>query len=260
MESEMNSESNSGNGGERESEVVKESVWKFEMTKHFPLGTTSDAVRNKYRQLDYSIEDFYEHFPCFISSNVLGKYISLYECYKKTLGLAGHIAEMGVFRGASSLFFAKMSILHEPQTITQVHAFDWWKEPAEGDSLAWTYYEPFERIHDLVHVQGLQRFVLLHRLNILTELTDFFRKNQHLQFKLVYLDAGDYDLTDKGITEFWPRIVTGGILILDQFNMEVAPGETQAVKELLPEGAVIRTFPNGWMPTAYVVKGEKLGH
>jgi len=239
--------------------IKSENNLQFEGTKDCPLGKTSEVAREKYRQLSYNVEDYYEHFSCFASPKTLSKYISLYECYKKTLGLAGHIAEMGVFRGASSLFFAKMSVLYEPQTITQVHAFDWWKEPTESDSPAWTYYESFERIHDLVHVQGLQRYVLLHRMNVLKELTVFFQKNSHLQFKLVYLDAGEYDLTIRGITEFWPRLVTGGILILDQFNMEIAPGETQAVKELLPEDAVIRTFPNGWMPTAYVVKGEKLG-
>jgi hypothetical protein len=40
---------------------------------------------------------------------------------------------------------------------------------------------------------------------------------------------------------------------LDQFNFDIAPGETQAVKEFMPD-AEIRTFPWGWMPTAYIVK------
>jgi hypothetical protein len=43
-----------------------------------------------------------------------------------------------------------------------------------------------------------------------------------------------------------------------KFNHEVAPGETKALKELLPADVVIRAFPHGWMPTAYVIKGERI--
>ncbi|MCD6063102.1 MAG: hypothetical protein K0R82_1013, partial [Flavipsychrobacter sp.] len=52
---------------------------------------------------------------------------------------------------------------------------------------------------------------------------------------------------------FWSRLTKGGYLILDQFNFDIAPGETQAVKEFLPD-VKIQTFPWGWMPTAYIVK------
>ena len=107
-------------------------------------------------------------------------------------------------------------------------------------------------------MQGFQRYVLLHRLNVATELGGFFKKHAHLQFKLVFLDAGDYDTVTACIREFWPRLSIGGVLIFDQFNHEAAPGETRAIRELLPQDAVIRTFPNGWMPTAYIIKGEKL--
>jgi fused signal recognition particle receptor len=39
-----------------------------------------------------------------------------------------------------------------------------------------------------------------------------------------------------------------------RFNQEVAPEETKAVLDFLPPETVIRTFPHGWMPTAYVVR------
>ena len=95
---------------------------------------------------------------------------------------------------------------------------------------------------------------------MLTELEEFFRRNDYLQFKIVFLDAGTYDIVSRCIKEFWPRLSQGGMLILDQYNFEVAPGETLAVRDLLPEDAVIHTFPQGWMPTAYVIKGEKLAY
>lgn len=238
------------------------SALQFEGTKETPLGMPSAVAMAKYEQLGYQLNDFVEHFPCFTGTKSLARFLSIYQCYQMTLGIAGHMAEVGVFRGAASLFLAKLSLLHEPHTLTQVHGFDWFREPTAKELSAkpegYTYYEPYERIRDLIGVQGLQRYVLLHRLNVITELEGFFKEHSHLQFKLVFLDAGEYDIVARSLREFWPRLSTGGVIIFDQFNFEVAPGETQAVKELLPEDAVIRTFPHGWMPTAYVVKGERL--
>ena len=231
----------------------------FEGTKDSPLGMPSPAAVAKYNGLGYRGEDFYEHFPCFIGAKGIARFLSLYQCYQMTLGVAGHMAEVGVFRGAVSLFLAKLTLLYEPHTFTQVHGFDWFREPRpeelSGES-APQYYEPYERIRALIDVQGLQRYVLLHRLNVVTELEAFFKQHPHLQFKLVFLDAGEYDIVARCLREFWPRLATGGVVIFDQFNHEVATGETQAVRELLPPECVIRAFPHGWMPTAYVVKGE----
>jgi len=234
----------------------------FENCKHTPLGNTSPEAAEKFVQLGYSVEDFYNQFPCFADAKTLARFLSFYQCYQQTLGIAGHIAEVGVFRGAVSLFLAKLSLLFEPHTTTQVHAFDWFREPDAADIAASgdnpIYYEPYERIRDMIGIQGLQRYVLLHRLNVVTELEGFFQKHSHLQFRLVFLDAGDYDTVARSIKEFWPRLSNGGIMIFDQFNHEAAPGETRAVRELLPSDAVLRTFPHGGMPTAYVVKGQKL--
>lgn len=232
----------------------------FEMTKDTPLGNITPSAEAKFMRLGYSPADFYHHFPCFVSAKDLGRFESFSQCYKLTLGVAGHMAEVGVFRGAVSMFLAKLSLLYEPHTTTQMHGFDWFREPTEEELLTipdgHNYYEPYQRISELITVQGLQRYLLLHRLNVVTELEGFFKEHTHLQFKLVFLDAGDYDTVARCIREFWPRLSTGGIMIFDQFNHEAAPGETRAVKELLPPDAVIRTFPFGCMPTAYVIKGE----
>lgn len=239
--------------------------WKFEETKATPFGYTSDAAANKFLQLGYEPSDYYNFFPCFMNARLLARYMGLYEMYKATLGLAGHIAEVGVFRGSVSLFFAKLMLLHEPHTITQVHGFDWWREASNSDEggasdiergPAYDCLEPYDRITQLIEVQGLQRWAVMHRLNIVSDLEPFFAEHSHLQFKLVLLDAGEYATVSRSIREFWPRLLPGGIMMFDQFNHEVAPGESRAVREFLPEDAVIRALPHGWMPTAYVVKGE----
>jgi predicted O-methyltransferase YrrM len=97
--------------------------------------------------------------------------------------------------------------------------------------------------------------VHLHNVDLRTGLEAFFKENAYMQFKLAFFDAGQYDIVRHSLEHFWPRMTPGGIIVFDQFNHELSPGETRAIKEFLPN-ARIRTFPFGWMPTAYVVKEE----
>lgn len=236
--------------------------FKYELLKATPLGSIPDDIKAMIHLMGYSEEDYYEQFPCFLGPRQIARFISFLECYKMTLGLAGHMAEVGVFRGAVSMYLTKLSMLYEQNSITQVHGFDWFRPP-EGNEEPGSpagYYEPYERLQKLVNIQGLQSYLFLHKMNVVEDLKGFFEAegNKHLQFKLVFLDAGSYEIVSTCIREFWPRLCNGGVMIFDQYNHEVAPGETRAVRDLLPSDAVIRTFPNGWMPTAYVVKGQKV--
>ena len=207
--------------------------------------------------LGYSKEDLIHHFPSFVGHMTLSRFIALYELYKMTLGVAGHIAECGVYRASGTLSLAKLVRIFEPESLTLVHGFDWFqgtKPTAEEPNVCeGSYKEDYDRVLRLVRAQGLENLVHIHKLDLTTELDGFFEQNAYMQFKLVLLDAGQYDIVKACIRNFWPRLTSGGIMVFDQFNHELSPGETRAIKEFLPD-AKIRTFPWGWMPTAYVVK------
>jgi hypothetical protein len=229
--------------------------WSFEHLKHTPLGMPSPQALSRYEEMGYEPEDFYEHFPCFIGARTLARFQSLFECYQKTLGIAGHIAEVGVYRGACSFFFAKLLLLYEPHALTQVHGFDIFDRGGpDPRGKGFSYFERYERVSELVRIQNLERYLLLHQLDVVVELSKFFERHPHLRFKLVFLDAGTYDIVTSALRELWPRLTPGGIVVFDQFNHEAAPEETRAVLDFLPRDTVIHTFPHGWMPTAYVVK------
>ena len=212
---------------------------------------------SKILSLGYSEEDLIHHFPSFVGHLTLLKFFSLYEFYKMTLGVAGHIAEAGVYKAAGTLLFAKLTKIFEPNSMTLVHGFDWFEGtlPTDEDTHAieGSYKEDYNRILQLIRAQELENIVHIHKLDLKTELDTFFDENEYMQFKLVLLDAGQYDIVMSGLRNFWPRLTSGGIMIFDQFNQELSPGETRAVKEFMPD-AQIKTLPFGWMPTAYVVK------
>jgi len=223
-----------------------------------------DAYRAPYRKaldtirsLDYSEEDLIHYFPAFTGHLTLARYFTFYECYKKTLGVAGHIAEIGVYKGAVSLLFAKLIQLYEPHALTQVHGFDWFQGmlPGEGDRNMpeGGYTESFERVDALIKGQQLDHIFKLHNMDVISGLGPFLDQWKHMQFKLVFMDAGAQEVVRATLPLLWDRLTPGGILVLDQYNFDIAPGETMAVRDILPN-AKVRTFPNGWMPTAYIEK------
>jgi hypothetical protein len=211
----------------------------------------------KILELSGEKEDLLHYFPAFAGTLTLNRYFTLYELYKRVLGLAGHIAEVGVYKGAGSIFFGKLIQMFEPDSLTMVHGFDHFKGTDENtDSklqVAGGNLSNEETVRELIRLQGLESTVKIHNLDARTDFLNFFHKNPHLQFKLIFLDSGTLEVTKESIRYLWPRLLPEGIMIFDQFNNEVAPGETWAVRDFLPNQK-IETIPNSWMPSAFVIK------
>lgn len=202
--------------------------------------------------------DLIHHAPAFAGHMNLARFLALYEAYKMSLPFAGHIAEAGIWKGTCTIFFAKLTRIFEPESLTLVHGFDWFQGARpEGDEIGLVqegaYFASFESVRKLVSVQGLDDVVRLHNLDLSKDLSAFFARHPHLQFKLVFLDCGLYGVVRACVQHFWPRLTPGGVMILDNFNHEAAPGETIAIRELLPDKP-IRTFGFSFQPTAYLIK------
>ena len=230
----------------------------------------------EFRNLGFTDDDYIHHNASFAGHMNVARFLALYETYKKTLGLSGHIAEVGVWKASCLLYFAKLTQLFEPESLTLIHGFDWFRgtmfgsdEKTDHVQDLWTESvrsadenrprtdeeadEMYERISTLIAIQNLDHIVHLHRLDVRTDLGAFFEKWPHMQFKIVFLDAGTYEVTSACLPHFWPRLVGGGILILDQFNHEIAPGETRAVREYLGD-IPMQSFVFTGHPSAYAVK------
>ncbi|MDD3296106.1 MAG: class I SAM-dependent methyltransferase [Candidatus Omnitrophica bacterium] len=209
------------------------------------------------QNLGYVFDDYIHHFPSFAGHMTIARFLGLYELYKMSLGVAGHIAEAGIHKGFGTIGLAKIVKIFEPESLTLVHGFDWFlgmdSTNEEPNILKGSYKEDYKRLMKLINAQQLGNIIHIHKLDLKTELGTFFKTNSYLQFKLVIIDAGQYDIVASCLRNFWERITPGGILVFDSFNHEISPGETRAIKELLPNSK-IRTLPWLWTPTAFVVK------
>jgi hypothetical protein len=201
--------------------------------------------------------EWMEHFTSYIGHMSLSRILGLYELYKMTSGVAGHIGEIGIYKGASFFLFAKFIKIFESESLTQVHGFDWFEGTGDDDIEMKIeqggYKQAYEEILDLNSMQGFKNLAFIHKMDVVSELEGFLKDNLHMQFKLFFLDAGTHKVVKKVLPLIWERITPGGIVVLDQYNHELSPGETLAVREVLPN-AKVRTMQNIWMPTAYIVK------
>lgn len=204
----------------------------------------------------------FENFPFFTGKLTFIKFLSLYEIYKKIKNLHGHIGEIGVYNGTTSIFFGKLLEIFEPHSLTLVHGFDWFKgnRPTRHDSdkqIKNGSKGNYKYLIDNIKMQKLDKRIKIHKID-LKKINEFFKKNENraIYFKLVYFDCGIYDVVKPAIRNIWKRVVPGGIIILDQLYHSLAPGETKAKNELLSEYKSYK-LDFSWMPTAYIVKEKK---
>lgn len=217
-----------------------------------------DAIFMEYRkQIPELCDDPIEvvdNWPAYVGPVNWARFRALYEIYRQTINLAGHIADIGSYKGASLLFFAKYCIkIDEPYSPTEAHGFEWFKgqQPGPQDDAAQKgkYVANKERLERLIKAQGLSTFCKLNDIDLINESHKFFEANPHVRYKLVFIDCGIRQVMEAVKRHFFPRIVPGGIVILDHFNDPVSPSESS-----LFDGYEMFQLPYTRSPTAYFVK------
>lgn len=236
---------------------MKHEAMKYEYMKFDNLRASYEKGFNEILNMGFENKDLVNNFPAFIGHLTLSRFIIIYEAYKMVLNVAGHIAEVGIDKGTVSIYLAKLAKIFEPNSNTLVHGFDWFKgnKPTQEESFIEenSYKTEEEVVKKLIKEQGLENLLHVHNLDISKDLGKFFEETNHLQFKFVFIDCGIYDIVAESIKYFWERLTPGGILLLDHYSFEMAPGEMRAIRDFLPN-VEFKQFPFGWMPSAYAIK------
>ncbi|MGD9901854.1 MAG: TylF/MycF/NovP-related O-methyltransferase [Vicinamibacterales bacterium] len=194
----------------------------------------------------------------------LSKILAQYELFKATLDVPGAIVECGVFKGASLARFAMMRDLFSQTYSKRLIGFDTFgpfpdtrfvadRGPRErfvadagGESIA------VDQLMDVLKRKHCDRFVELVAGDIRQTVPAYLAEHPELKISILNLDTDVYEPAVTILEQLYPRIETGGVLILDDYG--VFPGETQAVDEYFAgRRPRIRKFPFCMTP-CYVVK------
>lgn len=203
------------------------------------------------------VKDLIYQFPAYVGHVNLARFLFFYDLYKKTIYLNGHIADVGTWKGASFLFMAKMIKLFEPYSPTQAYAFDWFQgmEPGKDDdqNQAGNYCADYESLNKLVELQGLSDIAIINKMDVTCELAPYFEERPWMRFKFVFVDCGIEGVLESSLANFWPRLVNGGVLILDHYNNGASPTESRILEKYIGNLPILQA-PFNRQPTCYVIK------
>lgn len=210
-----------------------------------------------------SLAERLDGFPKFASRQALGKFLARYEIFRKILTVNGSIIECGVLHGAGLLTWAKLSSIFEPANhVRKVIGFDTFEgfssiseaDRAGADSshlkvggLTGSSIEDVERAVSLYDsnrpISHIPKVELV-KGDISVTAPAYVRQNPHLVVSMLYLDLDLYEPTLAALRAFLPRMPLGSVIVFDELNARMFPGETLAVDEALGiQNLRIERFP-----------------
>lgn len=202
-------------------------------------------------------------FPKYATRQAMAKFLTKYEIFKKILHVNGSIVEAGVLHGGGTLAWAKLSSILEPTNHTRkvigFDTFDGFPSVNQKDyngtdgslikvgELKGSSYQSlceaisiYDDNRPISHIPKIE----LVRGDIAKTATNYLDDNPHLVVSLLYLDVDLYEPTKVMLETFLPRMPKGAIIVFDELNAKMFPGETVAVEEVIGiRNLTIQRFP-----------------
>lgn len=224
---------------EQKMSTDKERAYRASLEDYFAgsMGTNVDRLKN---------------FSKYVPRQLLTRFISRYELFKKVLHVNGSIAECGVFMGGGLMSWAQISSILEPVNWTrQIIGFDTFegfpslseKDTRTSESqfahvggLAMNSYDDLQaaiQLYDQNRNLGHLPKVRLVKGDATQTIPAYISENPHTVISLLYLDFDIYEPTKVALEHFLPRMPKGAIVAFDELNSPNWPGETEAVMEVI---------------------------
>ena len=230
----------------------------FKLHSREPKNQSPQDIKQFERLNDFflldegSIINKIDAFPKYASRQALAKFLTKYEIFQKILHVNGSIVEAGVLHGGGTLAWAKLSSILEPTNHTRkIIGFDTFagfpsindkdKKGTDGSLLrigelkgsaqksvteAVSIYDenrPLNHIPKVELVEG----------DIVHTAPAYIKENPHLVISMLYLDVDLYEPTKVMLETFLPVMPKGAMIVFDELNAKMFPGETIAVDEIL---------------------------
>jgi hypothetical protein len=178
------------------------------------------------------------------------------------LNVSGSIVECGVLHGAGLLTWAKLSSIFEPanhpRKVIGFDTFEGFPSVSAADTQG-TFQDTkvgglrgsaFEYVQEAVRIYDLNRPIAhipkveLVKGDLCETGPKHIEENPHLSIAMLYLDVDLYEPTKVALETFVSRMPKGAIIVFDQFNARIFPGETRALNDVIGiRNLEIRRFP-----------------
>lgn len=210
------------------------------------------------------IWDYENGFYWFSGTQRVGKFLNHYELYKMITGLPGDVVECGVYKATSLVRWATFRSLTESVHSRQIVAFDAFGNfPTAGiqshNDIA--FIEKFEacggdgleesEVIDILRFKNLHENISFVKGDVIVTVPKWLEGNPQKRIALLHLDMDVYEPTAAALSQLWERMVSGGIVVIDDFN--AVGGATRAVEEFLATKSVsLRKLSLSHVPSYFV--------
>ena len=208
--------------------------------------------------------EYENNFYLSCDTSRIGKILAHYEIFKMVNNIPGAIVECGVFKGASLVRFAMFRDLFGNSFAKKIIGFDIFGKfpkskytPDKKDTKKFVNAAGNQSISKpqllkILKTKGLEKNVELVKGDITKTVPQYLKKHPELRISLLNLDVDIYEPSLTILNHLYPRIVKGGVLILDDFGM--FSGETTAIDEFFKgKKVLIKKNPLSMKPS-YLVK------
>jgi hypothetical protein len=222
-------------------------------------------------QINQDVFDSFNNFIFSSDRNIFNKLYSRIQFYEMTKHLNGDIVEAGVFRGSGILTWLKILDMNEPNSIKRAVGFDFfnnnWFESIENTVDKEMMSQVFNRVKKLsiddISCQGVKNKIVSAKIknskfelvpgDIVETSKNYILTKPGFRISILYIDLDLGEATYQTLNNFWNNIVSGGIIVLDEYA-HPSWSESNGVDLFVKEHGlkIIRTNVNA--PTAFIIK------
>lgn len=207
--------------------------------------------------------DYENNFYLSCETTRMSKVLAHYELYKMTLDIPGAIVECGVLKGCSFVRFAAFRDIFENSYSRKLIGFDTFgpfpETNFEADKKLRQRHVDIcgegiskEQLIEVLEHKGTAKNVELVEGDVTQTLPQYVKEHPEFKISLLNLDVDIYEPSKVILQELYPRVVKGGVIILDDYG--TFPGETTAVDDYFKgQDIKIRKLPFCMTPS-YIIK------
>ncbi len=162
-----------------------------------------------------------------------GRLWTLWEAAQNVAHLDGAAAEIGTYRGGTAYFIAATfaEVIGQPAVVEVIDTFEGHPQDKLSEHDSQTHKDPSlftdTTYEDVVRYLAPFESVTVHK----GEFSTVAPRLPDQQYRLVHVDVDLYEPTLDCLRYFGPRLVPGGVIVVDDFGSPGCPGVDRAAKE-----------------------------
>ncbi|MHB8414464.1 MAG: TylF/MycF/NovP-related O-methyltransferase, partial [Acidiferrobacteraceae bacterium] len=235
-----------------------------EISYQIETTASQDQLSNRRQLLEMfeksplTAEDRLFNIGMYVRSSVLVKFIVMSQIYERIRNLPGCLVEFGTWWGQNLVLLENLRAIYEPfnkqrfiigfdtfsgYTVRSGHdkESDIWKEQSYATGTEYVeYLRELLTVHEgcnaLGHIRGRHQII---PGDIEETAPHYFAQHAELTVAFAYLDVALYRPTKAALQAIKPHLISGSILVLDEFTWSEAPGEAIAFKEVFDQNEVV---------------------